>query len=64
MQSVQQLEMDVMRSDERKIFATTKEDLEQRQVPVIKRVQRTVDVPLVQCIDTIVGVPVGTRRQA
>ena len=56
--------MDVMRSDERKIFATTKEDLEQRQVLVIQRVQRTVDVPLVQCIDTIVGVPVGTRRQA
>ena len=30
----------------------------QRQVLVIQRVQRTVDVPLVQYIDTIVDVPV------
>ena len=44
-----------MRVDERKIFATTKEDLRQvtadvpvvmqRQVPVSQRVQRTVDIP-------------------
>ena len=43
-----------MRSDEQKIFATTKEDLRQvtadvpvvmrRQVPVIQRAQRTVDI--------------------
>ena len=45
--------MDAMRFDEQQIFATTKEDLRQvtadvpvvmqRQVPVIQRVQRTVD---------------------
>ena len=37
--------MDALRFDEQKIFATTKDDLRQvtRQVPVIQRVQRTVD---------------------
>ena len=45
--------MDAMRFDEQKIFTTTKEDLRQvtadvpavmqRQVPVSRRVQRTVD---------------------
>ena len=54
--------MDAMRFDEQKIFATTKEDLRkvtadvpvvmQRQVPVIQRVQGTVEIPLVQYIDT------------
>ena len=66
--------MDAMRLDEQKIFATTKEDLRQvtadvpvvmqRQVPVIQRVQRTVDVALVQYIDGIVDVPLVKRRQA
>ena len=36
----------------------------QRQVLVIQRVQRTVDVPLVQYIDRIVDVPVVKQRQA
>ena len=54
--------MDAMRFDEQKIFATTNEDLRQvtadfpvvmqRQVLVIQRVQRTVDILLVQYIDT------------
>ena len=52
--------------DERKTFAATKEDLEQntadlpvvmqRQVLVIQKAQRTVDVPLLQYIDTTVDV--------
>ena len=51
-----------MRFDEQEIFATTKEDprqvisdvpvVMQRQVPVIQRVQRTMDIPLVQYNDT------------
>ena len=59
--------------DERKTFATTKEDLEQntadvpvvmqRQVLVIQKTQRTVDVPLLQYIDTTVDVPVAKRRR-
>ena len=63
-QSAQQLKMDAMPFDERKPFATTKEDLEQntadvpvvmqRQVLVIQKAQRTVDVPLLQYIDTTV----------
>ena len=59
--------------DERKPFATTKEDLEQntadvpvvmqRQVLVIQKAQRTVDVPLLQYIDTTVDDPVAKRRR-
>ena len=57
-----------MSFDERKTLAATKEDLEQnttdmlvliqRQVLVIQKAQRTVDVPLLQHIDTTVDVPV------
>ena len=56
-QCAQQQKMDAMRPDGQKIFATTNEDLRhvtadvpvvmRRQVLVIQRVQRTVDVPLV-----------------
>ena len=52
-QSAHMQKMDAMRSDEQKTSATTKEDfrqvtadvsvVKQRQVPVIQRVQRTVD---------------------
>ena len=52
-----------------KTFAATKEDLEQntadilvvmqRQVLMIQKAQRTVDVPLLQHIDTTVDVPVA-----
>ena len=66
-QSAQQLKMDALLFDELKIFATTKEDFQQntadvpvvmeRQVLVAQRVQRTVDVPLVQYIDKIIDVP-------
>ena len=58
-----------MSFDERKTFAATKEDLEQnttdipvvmqRHVLVIQKAQRTVDVPLLQYIDTTVDVPVA-----
>ena len=58
--------------DERKTFAATKEDLErntadfpvvmQRQMLVIQKPQRTVDVPLLQYIDTTVDVPIAKRR--
>ena len=69
-----QQKMDAMRPDGQKIFATTNEGLRQvtadvpvvmqRQVLVIQRVQRTVDVPLVWYIDAIVFVPIVKRRQA
>ena len=72
-QSVQQLKIVAMTFDERKPFAATKEDLEQnttdilviisRQVLVIQKVQRTVDVPLLQFFDTPVGVPVAKAIQ-
>ena len=62
-----------MTFDERKTFAATKEDLEenivyipvvmQRQVLVIQKAQRTVDVPLLQYIDTTVDVPVTKALQ-
>ena len=70
-QSAQQLKIAAMPFDERKTFAATKEDLEQntadvpvvmqRQVLVVQNAQRTVDVPLLQFIDTIVDVPVEPR---
>ena len=54
--------------DERKTFAATMGGLEQntadlpvvmqRQVLVIQRAQKTLDVPLLQYIDTTVDVPV------
>ena len=59
--------------DERKTFAATKEDLEQntpdlpvvmqRQVPVIQKAQRMVDVPLLQYIATTVDVPVAKQLE-
>ena len=62
-----------MSFDERKTFPATKEDLEQntadipvviqRQVLVIQKAQRTVDIPLLQYIDTTVGVPVAKTLQ-
>ena len=62
-----------MSFDERKIFAATKEDVEQnttdipvvmqRQVLVIQKAPRTVDVPVLQYIDTTVDVPVAKRRR-
>ena len=62
-----------MSFDVRKIFAATKEDLEQniadilvliqRQVLVIQKAQRTVDVPLLQHIDATVDVPVAKALQ-
>ena len=62
----QQLKTVVMSLDERKTFATTKEDLEQnsadisvvmqRQVLVIQKAKRTVDIPLLQYIVTTVDV--------
>ena len=55
--------------DEQKIFAATKEDLEQntvdipavlqRQVLVIQKAPRTADVPLLQCSDATLDVPVA-----
>ena len=62
-----------MSFDVRKIFAATKEDLEQniadilvliqRQVLVIQKAQRKVDVPSLQHIDTTVDVPVAKALQ-
>ena len=62
-----------MSFNERKTFAATKEDREQnttdipvvmqRQVLVIQKEPRTVDVPLLQYIDTTVDVPVAKARQ-
>ena len=59
--------------DERKTFAATMEDLEQntadlpvvmqRQVLVIQKAQRTVDVPLLQYIDTTVDVSVAKQHE-
>ena len=72
-QSAQQLKIAAMPFDERKTFATTKEDLEQstvdlpvvmqRQVPVVQKAQRTVDVPLLQYFDTTVDVPVAKQHE-
>ena len=57
-QSAQLLKTSAMSFDERKTFAASKEDLEQniadvpvvmqRQVLVIQKAQRTVDIPLLQ----------------
>ena len=68
-QSAQQLKIAPMPFDERKTFTAIKEDLEQntagvvvvmqRQVLVIQKAQRTVDVPLLQYIDTTVDVAVA-----
>ena len=62
-----------MSFDEQKTSTVTKEDLEQnstdilaamqRQVLVIQKAQRTVDVPLLQYIDTTVDVPVAKQRR-
>ena len=56
-----------------RLFAATKEDLEQnttdipvvmqRQVLVIQKAQTTVDVPLLQYIDTTVDAPVARALQ-
>ena len=72
-QSAQQLKIAAMPFDERKTFAATKEDLEQntadlpvvmqRQVLVIQKAQRTVDVPLLQYIDTTVDVPMAKQHE-
>ena len=62
-----------MSFDERKTFAATKEDfvqntvdipvVMQRQVLVIQKEPRTVDVPVLQYIDTTVDVPVAKAPQ-
>ena len=62
-----------MSFDEQKTSTVTKEDLEQnstditvamqRQVLVIQKAQRTVDVPLLQYIDTTFDVPVAKQRR-
>ena len=72
-QSAQQLKIAAMPFDERKTFAATKEDLEQntadlpvvmqRQVPVIQKAQRTVDVALLQYVDATVDVPVAKQHE-
>ena len=72
-QAAQQLKKAAVPFDERKTFAATKEDLEQktadvlvvmqRQVPLIQKAQRTLDVPLLQYIDTTVDVPVAKQRR-
>ena len=59
--------------DEQTIFTAMKEDLEQntadipvvmqRQVLVIQKAQRTVDIPLLQYIDTTADVPVAKALQ-
>ena len=51
-----------MSFDERKTFAATKEDLEQNTTD-IQKAPRTVDVPLLQYIDTTVDVPVDKAPQ-
>ena len=60
-QSGQQLKMAGMSLDEQKTCALTKEDLElvvmHQQVFVIQKAQKTVDVPLLQYIDTTVKCP-------
>ena len=66
-QSAQQLKIAAMSYDERKTFAATKEDVEQktadmpavmqRQVLVIQKAPRTAEVPLLQYIETTVDVP-------
>ena len=72
-QSAQQLKIAAMSFDEQKALAATKENLDhistdipvvmQRQVSVIQKAQRTVDIPLVQYIDTTVYVPFAKRRR-
>ena len=62
-----------MSFDEQKTFTATKEDLEQsttdvlevmqRQVLVIQKAPRTVDIPLLQYSDTTVDVPVAKQRR-
>ena len=69
MKSAQQAKVVAMPFDEQKSSAETKEDLKQnttdipvrmqRQVLVIQKAQRTVDVPLLQFSDTTVDVPVA-----
>ena len=69
MKSAQQAKVAAMSFDEQKSSAETKEDLKQnttdiparmqRQVLVIQKAQRTVDVPLLQYSDTTVDVPVA-----
>ena len=69
MKSAQQAEVAAMSFDEQKSSTATKEDLKQnttdiparmqRQVLVILKAQRTVDVPLLQYSDTTVDVPVA-----
>ena len=59
--------------DEQKFFTAIKEDLEQntadilvvmqRQEIVIQKAPRTVDIPLLQHIDTTVYVPVAKQRR-
>ena len=68
-QSAQQLTITAMPFDEQKISTVTKEDLEQdtadilvvmkRQVLVIQKAPRKVDIPLLQHSDTTVDVPVA-----
>ena len=72
-QSAQQRKIAAMPFDERKTFAATKEDLEQniadlpvvlqRQVLVIQKAQKTVDVPLLRYIGTTVDVPVAKQHE-
>ena len=62
-----------MSFDDQKTSTVTKKGLEQngtdilaamqRQVLVIQKAQRTVDVPLLQYIDTTVDVPVAKQRR-
>ena len=61
-QSAQQLKIAAMSVDERKTFAATKDDLGQNTTD-IQKAQRTVDVPLLQYIDTNVGVPAANAPQ-
>ena len=61
-QSAQQLKIAAMSFDEQKIFAATKEGLEQNTTDN-QKAQRTVDVPLLQCTYMTVDVPVAKTPQ-
>ena len=61
-QSAQQQKKVTMSFDERKSFAATKHGLEQNTTD-IQKAQRTVDVPLLQYIDSTVDVPVAKAPQ-
>ena len=69
-ESAQKLKTAAMSFNEQKTSTVAKEDLKQnstvavqRQVLVIQKAQRTVDVTLLQYIDTTVDVPVAKQRR-